>query len=450
MGDTGRATIFALSSGPGRAAIAVIRVSGPRAGAALERLIGRRPAPRRASLGRVRDPESGEQVDEALVLWLPGPRSETGEDMAELHVHGGRAVIDGVLEVLARQEGLRPAEPGEFTRRAFDNGRIDLTAAEGIADLIDAETPAQRRQALRQSLGALAETYEDWRARLVAALARLEADIDFPDEELPEDLAATVMPELAALRAEMARHLADGGRGEVLREGFQVAIVGAPNAGKSSLLNRLARREAAIVAETAGTTRDVVEVHLDLGGFPVVLADTAGLREEAADAPLDPVEREGIRRSLERAGRAQLRLAVFDATRPPDAATLALVDQARALAVVNKCDLAPAPAGGVGGVDALAVSARTGEGIDGLVAALAARAEALWSGQAEAPALTRARHRAAVTEAVEALERAEAAALPELTAEDVRLAARAVGRITGRVDVEELLDAIFREFCIGK
>jgi len=450
MSETERATIFALSSGAGRAAIAVIRVSGPRAGAALERLIGRLPEPRRASLGRVRDPESGERIDEALALWLPGPRSETGEDMAELHVHGGRAVIDGVLELLARETGLRPAEPGEFTRRAFDHGRIDLTAAEGIADLVDAETPAQRRQALRQSLGALAETYEGWRARLVAALARLEAAIDFPDEELPEDLAARAMPELAALRGEMAAHLDDAGRGEALREGFHVAIVGAPNAGKSSLLNRLARREAAIVAETAGTTRDVVEVHLDLGGFPVVLADTAGLREEAADAPLDPVEREGIRRSLERAEGAQLRLAVFDATRPPDTATLAVVDQARTLAVVNKCDLAPAPAGGIGAAETLAVSARTGEGIDALVAALGARAEALWSGQAEAPALTRARHRAAVVEAVEALERAESASLPELAAEDVRLAARAVGRITGRIDVEELLDAIFREFCIGK
>src|SRR5579872_2546360 len=297
-----RPTIYALSSGRPPAAIAVVRVCGPRAGAALESLIGRLPKPRQAALARVRDPASGEVIDEALALWFPGPHSETGEDMAELQLHGGHAVIAAVLEALASIEGCRLAEPGEFTRRAFENGRLDLTAVEGLADLIAAETPAQRRQAFRQLKGLIGDRAEAWRRQLIEALALVEARIDFSDEaDVPEDLVAPALAGVRQLRAEIASALADGGRGERLRDGLVVAIAGPPNAGKSTLLNRLARREAAIVSPYVGTTRDVIEVHLDLEGFPLTLLDTAGIRDSD-----DPVEREGVRRAAERAGAADL------------------------------------------------------------------------------------------------------------------------------------------------
>ncbi|MCW8861507.1 MAG: tRNA uridine-5-carboxymethylaminomethyl(34) synthesis GTPase MnmE, partial [Rhodospirillales bacterium] len=251
-------TIFAVASGAGCSGVAVIRLSGPSSGEALSRLCGRLPKARYASLSRLTDPVSDEVLDDALVLWFPGPASFTGEDVAELHVHGGPAVIAGVVDALGHLPGMRPAEPGEFTRRAFENGKMDLTQAEGLADLVAAETATQRRQALRQAEGELAELYEKWRAGLVRALSHFEAAIDFADEDLPEGIEAGVRADLAALTTEIASHLDDAGRGERLREGFHVAIIGAPNVGKSSLLNRLARREAAIVSETAGTTRDVI------------------------------------------------------------------------------------------------------------------------------------------------------------------------------------------------
>ena len=437
------ATIFALATAPGRAGVAVVRVSGPETSSALKALAGNDlPRPRVASLRTLRDPRNGEALDDALVLWFPAPKSFTGEDVAELHLHGGRAVVAGVIEALAALPGLRVAEPGEFTRRAFENGKLDLTAAEGLADLVDAETGAQRRQALRQMEGALGRLYEGWRERLTRALAHIEADIDFPDEDLPSGVADAVRPELDRLAAEIRAHLDDGRRGERLREGLHIAIVGAPNAGKSSLLNALARREAAIVSARAGTTRDVIEVHLDLGGFPVVLADTAGLRDAA-----DEIEEEGIRRALDRAARADVKIAVFDATEAPDAATRGLID-ADTVVVLNKTDLAP-PAPAVDGVPAIAVSARTGAGLRELEGRLAAFSADRLAGTG-APALTRARHRTALEECREALARALTAPLPELAAEDVRLASRALGRITGRVDVEDLLDVIFRDFCIGK
>ena len=433
-------TIFALATAPGRAGVAVVRVSGPETASALKALAGNDlPRPRFASLRTLRDPRTGEALDDALVLWFPAPRSFTGEDVGELHLHGGRAVVAGVIEALGALPGLRVAEPGEFTRRAFENGKLDLTAAEGLADLVDAETSAQRRQALRQMEGALGRLYEGWRERLTRALAHIEADIDFPDEDLPSGVADAVRPVLEALATEIDDHLADGRRGERLREGLHIAIVGAPNAGKSSLLNALARREAAIVSARAGTTRDVIEVHLDLGGFPVVLADTAGLREAG-----DEIEEEGIRRALDRAARADVKIAVFDATAPLDAATRALID-ADTVVVLNKTDLAPVAAD----IDALPVSARTGAGLRALEERLAAFSADRLAGTG-APALTRARHRAALEECRDALARALAAPLPELAAEDVRLASRALGRITGRVDVEDLLDVIFRDFCIGK
>src|SRR5436309_5886019 len=303
-------TIFALSSGPPPAAVAVIRISGPKARFGLETLIGRVPEPRRASLARLRDPATGAVLDEGLALWFPGPRSETGEDMVELHLHGGRAVIAATLAALARLDGFRPAGPGEFTRRALENGRMDLTAVEGLADLIFAETEAQRRQAGGQLQGARGKRVEGWRKRLIDSMALVEARIDFSDEaDVPEDLLGPALAAAEALREEILGALADDHRGERLRDGLTIAIAGPPNAGKSSLLNRIARREAAIVSPYPGTTRDVIEVPPDLHGYPATPVDTAGIRE-----PQDPVEQEGVRRALARAQAADLMLWVVDAS----------------------------------------------------------------------------------------------------------------------------------------
>ncbi|MDJ0391232.1 tRNA uridine-5-carboxymethylaminomethyl(34) synthesis GTPase MnmE [Roseomonas sp. E05] len=434
-------TIFALASGAGRAAVSLLRLSGSESGAILQQLAGGLPKARRASLRRLRHPATGEVLDEALVLWFPGPRSYTGEDAAELHLHGGRAVREGVVEALLAC-GARPAEPGEFTRRAFLNGRMDLTAAEGIADLIEAETGAQRRQALRQAGGALAARYAGWTERLTRLLAHQEAAIEFAEDGLPSTLEAEVRAGAAALAGEIGAHLNDGGRGERLREGLWAAIVGAPNAGKSSLLNALAGREAAIVSARAGTTRDVVEVRLDLGGVPVWLADTAGLRETA-----DEIEAEGVRRARRRAEEADLVIAVFAADQPPDAATLALVAPG-VVVVANKTDLAPA-AERIGGVAPVGVSASAGVGLERLQAVLA-EAAAARAGLSEEASLTRPRHRAALGEAVAWLGEVERAPLPELAAEALRAALRALGRLTGRVGVEAVLDLVFGDFCIGK
>ncbi|GGC26680.1 tRNA modification GTPase MnmE [Siccirubricoccus deserti] len=433
--------IFALASGVGRAAVAVVRVSGAGTPGILQALAGGLPEPRLATLRRLRHPGSGETLDRALVLWFPGPASYTGEDSAELHLHGGPAVIAGVAEALVAA-GARPAEPGEFTRRAFLNGKLDLTAAEGIADLIDAETAAQRRQALRQAGGALATLYGGWATRLTALLARQEAFIEFEDEDLPAGLDDAVALAAAGLRAEILTHLADGQRGERLREGLEVAILGAPNAGKSSLLNALAGREAAIVSARAGTTRDVVEVRLDLGGVPVTLADTAGLREAA-----DEIEAEGVRRARRRAEDADLIIAVFAADQAPDAETLAWV-RPGTLVLANKTDLAAAPVM-IGGQPALGLSLRSEEGLAALRQRLAEEA-ATRAGLAAEAVLTRPRHRAALAEAAGWLAELETAPLPELRAEALRAALRALGRITGQVGVEAVLDAVFGEFCIGK
>lgn len=546
-------TIFALSSGRPPAAIAVVRISGPRAGAALEALGVKIPAPRQAGLARVRDPASGEMIDEALVLWFPGPNSETGEDTAELQLHGGRAVIAATLDALGRIDGLRMAEPGEFTRRAFENGKLDLTAVEGLADLVMAETEGQRRQAFRQMKGALGARAEAWREKLIRALALVEARIDFSDEaDVPEDLLTPAQAIARDLEGEIAAALADGGRGERLREGLVVAIAGPPNAGKSTLLNRLARREAAIVSPFAGTTRDVIEVHLDLGGWPVTLLDTAGIRETD-----DPVEMEGVRRAHDRAAAADLVLWVVDASeddssvfpgreqserarnpeppavapgfrapgsgRPRDEQSNRLSQPAHvspaaqlrpvqsspvakpqlgqpvpsalsrpgpaAWLVRNKIDLVDqrdtrneqkiqyiernvpglTPTSPLKGMvnkqlpqrnesfvsfDVLEfnLSAATGDGFDALLSQLARHAEAFLGG-AEAALVTRERHRRMLEDTLAALRRAVAepiAGREDLLAEELRLAARALGRLTGRVDVEDVLDVIFRDFCIGK
>lgn len=446
-------TIYALSSAPGPAGVAVVRLSGPQAADAVLALTGREvPKPRLASLRQLKD-ASGAMIDEALVLWFEQPHSFTGEDVAELHLHGGRAVLAALFARLGAMPGLRMAEAGEFSRRAFEHGRFDLTAAEGIGDLIAADTEAQRRQALRQMQGGLSALYDGWRNRLVHALAHLEADIDFSDEDLPEGVAAEVKPQLARLREEILAHMADSRRGERLRDGLMVAIVGAPNVGKSSLLNALARREAAIVSEIPGTTRDVIEVHLDLGGYPVILADTAGLRESA-----DRIESEGMRRALARAEAADLKIVVIDAAEPASAIppeSLALID-ADAVVAANKSDIAVASqiatlaATPVQGRAVWPISVQSGAGMTDFLAALETEVKARIGLTASAP-ITRARHREALADCVAALDRFLAdAGSAELAAEDARLAARALGRITGRVDVEDLLDVIFRDFCIGK
>ena len=438
-------TIYAPSTLVGRSGVTVVRVSGPDTGAALKALLGGAPVPppRRASLRRLvaRD---GAPLDRGLVLWLPGPGSFTGEDMAELHLHGGRAVAQAALAALGAVSGLRLAEPGEFARRAFEAGRLDLTEIEGIADLVAAETEAQRRQALRQMEGGLGTLVEGWRERLIGILARIEALIDFPEEGLPPELERALSKGIGALSGEIARSLADGRRGERLREGYSVAILGAPNVGKSSLLNWLARRDAAIVSTVAGTTRDVIEVDLDLGGYPVALADTAGLRDS-----VDPVEGEGIRRAKARAAAADLKLVLFDAAAPPDSASLALLD-ARAIAVATKCDLARRGPHRELPAAVLPVSVVTGAGLDLLLKRLENEVREGLGPTEGAPALTRARHREALEACLEELTEAQCQNAPELRAENLRLAARALGRIGGRVEVEEVLDRLFREFCIGK
>ena len=492
-------TIFALSSGRGPAAIAVIRISGSRAGAALNGLGVKIPSPRQALLARVRDPRNNEIIDEALALWFPAPASETGEDVAELQLHGGRAVIAAVLDALAAIEGLKPAEAGEFTRRAFENGKLDLTAVEGLADLVDAETQGQRRQAFRQMKGLLGGRAETWRQRLIAALALVEAGIDFSDEGDVQNLESLARPALTIARelaGEIEAALSDGGRGERLRDGLVVAIAGPPNAGKSTLLNLIAKREAAIVSPYAGTTRDVIEVHLDLGGWPVTLLDTAGMRETG-----DPVEMEGVRRARERAAGADLVLWVVDASGPdvPGRPAEARLGEGGSdgnsqpspvtWLVHNKIDLVQGAAGrneheihsirksehkerfnkplsnmfnkglthkneSISAKSGLEfnISATSGEGFDRLLDALAKQAGDFLAG-AESSLVTRARHRHALSETLAALRRAlssKVAGHEDILAEELRIATRALGRLTGRVDVEDVLDVIFRDFCIGK
>jgi tRNA modification GTPase len=438
-------TIYALSSAAGKAGVAVIRISGAAAADVCRQLTGRElPAPRSAVRRQVRSPFSDDVLDEGLVLWFPGPSSFTGEDVVELHIHGGLATVTAVLEAVGEMPGTRVAEPGEFTRRAFLNEKLDLTAAEGLADLIDAETEAQRRQAILQSSGALGRLYESWRDRLMGALAHVEAAIDFPEEGLPESVLAGVQSQILGVLKSITQHVEDRSVGEQLRRGIRVAIVGPPNAGKSSLLNALAGRDAAIVSEMAGTTRDVVEVRMDLAGFPVILSDTAGLREAA-----DQVEVEGVRRARATAGEADVVIAVVDGSQPLEEVE-EIYRSAVTLTVVNKLDLGVVEGGvPVGGLGLAQVSVRTGKGVDGLLERLSEIVTERWAGDRGA-VITRARHREAVQECQAALVRAQTAVLPELLAEDLRLAMQSLGRITGSYDVEDLLDIVFRDFCIGK
>ncbi len=440
-------TIFAPATAAGRAAVAVVRISGPDTQRVLKALARRLPAPRVAGLRRLA--HAGATLDEALVLWFPGPGSYTGEDAAEFHLHGGPAVVDAVIEALSAA-GLRLAEPGEFTRRAFEHGRLDLAQAEAVADLIDAETKAQSAQALAQLGGALTKRYDAWRGALIEALAQLEAAIDFPDEELPEDVASGALAPLERLRRELAAALGDADRGRRIREGYRVAIIGAPNAGKSTLLNALAGRDAAIVTPIAGTTRDVIEVPLILAGYKILLADMAGLRDTA-----DVVEAEGVRRARAWAEDADLRLWVVDASRS-DGEWRHAADLVRPgdLLVLNKSDLPPgADAAAVEGSERLAISLSDPAGAQPARAWLEARLIRDLAA-AEFPAATRLRHGQHLVEALGHVDRALVGLAThheaELAAEDVRLAARSLARVTGAIDAEQILDRVFSSFCIGK
>ncbi|MBM3597372.1 MAG: tRNA uridine-5-carboxymethylaminomethyl(34) synthesis GTPase MnmE [Alphaproteobacteria bacterium] len=450
-------TIFALATAQGRAGLAVVRISGPEADQALSALTGVVPLPaRRLKVAEFRHPLTRELLDRGIIVWFGKPASYTGEDVAECHLHGGPAVVAGVLDALASLPDLRLAEPGEFTRRAFEHGKLDLTAAEAVADLVAAETSAQRQQALRQMSGQLGQTYDRWRERLTRLLAHVEASIDFSDEDLPADLTESVGHDLGALAGEIATHLQDARRGERLRNGLRVAIIGAPNAGKSTLLNTLAQRDAAIVTPIAGTTRDVIEVHLDLGGYPVVIADTAGIRRTS-----DEIEAEGVRRAMAWSKEADLRLILVDQSDWPrmseDLAQLIGPDSRVLITKIDRTETKDLDMGARGELPPLKISALNGQGIGALLAWLTDRA-ARHLAPGEHPALTRQRHRVALRTCLEGLRRAETGlttigagrASTDLVAEDLRMASRELGRITGRVDVEDLLDVIFRDFCIGK
>lgn len=446
-------TIFALSSGAVPSGVAVVRLSGPQTSKIITALCGRVPRERLAVLSKIRHPEFGDVLDEGLILFFKGPRSFTGEDVAELQCHGGRAVVGKLLEVLGSFENTRPAEPGEFTRRAFDHGRMDLTEVEGLADLIAAETEIQRKQAVRQMGGALGKLYEDWRKRLIHMRAMIEADFDFADEEdVPGSVADDVWSEAAALHDEISAHLQRSRSGERLRSGLQVVLMGAPNAGKSSLLNAIAGRDVAIVTEEAGTTRDVIEVHLDLGGYPLTLVDTAGIRDTDGR-----IEKEGIRRAKARAQVADLVLWAVEpggigADDPVAGLPAELRDGVPYWEVHTKADLETLPKQDSSGtIKQICCSNQNEAGTRSLFDALANFAEETIS-FGEAPLATRERHRVYLSECLKGLTSAvESTHLPsELRAEDLRRAADALGRITGRIDVEDLLDVIFRDFCIGK
>jgi tRNA modification GTPase len=437
-------TIFALSSGRPPSAIAIVRVSGPQAGPALVSLAGKMPAPRMATRVLLRD-AAGHPIDDAVILWFPGPASATGEDVAEFHVHGGRAVLAALFAALSAIENLRAAEPGEFTRRAFENGKLDLTEAEALDDLIHADTDRQRRQALRQLKGLLGDRARDWRAQIIEASALIEAGIDFSDEgDIPAELIAPALAKIKTLLGEIQQVLAAEGQSERLRGGLVVAIAGPPNVGKSTLMNQLARREVAIVSPHAGTTRDIIEIQLDLDGYPVTVIDTAGIRETD-----DPVEQEGVRRARARAAEADLVLWMIDAQHEK-----VLHQGAAPVWVVrNKIDLDSAiavrPQGQ--GHTGFAISASRGDGIGQLIAALIRFARDYF-GSDEGGLIGRARQRQLLQETAISLQRSMTiiGEGEELAAEDLRAAAHSLGRLLGRVDVEDILDVIFRDFCVGK
>jgi tRNA modification GTPase len=458
-------TIFALSSGRPPSAISIVRVSGPQASAALLALAGKIPPPRMASRVLLNEPDQG-PIDDAVVLWFPGPGSATGEDVAEFHVHGGRAILSALFTALAAMPDMRAAEPGEFTRRAFENGKLDLTEAEALDDLIQADTDRQRRQALRQLKGLLGDRVRNWRQQIIEAAALIEAGIDFVEEaDVPAELRAPALAKVAQLASEIEEVLAAEGRSERMRDGLVVAITGPPNVGKSTLMNVLARREVAIVSPQAGTTRDVIEVQLDLQGFPVTVIDTAGIRESD-----DPIEQEGVRRARARAAEADLVLWLvadgffgeplggevptwvvrnkvdLDGS-SPYAVVLQIVETNAGLIDANP-ELIDDQRPRFGEVQ-FSISAQRGDGLQQLLDGLVTFAEHYFGGSDQA-LIGRVRHRELLRGAADMLRCSMEADGDELVAEGLRAASHALGMLLGRVDVEDVLDVVFREFCIGK
>jgi tRNA modification GTPase len=441
-------TIFATATAPVKSGVAIIRISGSKSMTCLKVLIGDAlVVPRVAMLKKVMNFVNNEQIDEALVLWFPAPKSFTGEDIVELHIHGSRAVTKEILEILSKVEGVRMAAPGEFSKRAFDNGKMDLTEAEGLADLIDAETKAQARQAIRQKTGVLGDLYDGWRADLVSILANIEAYIDFPDEEIPYEVIKQVKQKVESLNKAISKHLDDNLCGQKLRSGIHAIIIGAPNSGKSSLLNNLAKRDIAIVSDIAGTTRDLIEVHLDLNEIPLTLIDSAGLRDTK-----EKIEEEGIRRTLSKVKDAEIKIALFDATELPhiDLKTYKLIDE-DTLVVISKADLVKNVeiSDSIKKYNPIVISVAKAQGIDKFISKLTDMASNHISITGD-PIITRQRHRNHLTQAVGFLDKFDVNTELEISCENLRLAALEIGRITGYINIEEILDEIFSKFCIGK
>lgn len=453
-------TIYALSSAGGKAGVSVIRVSGPAAWHSLNALTPdqAQAQPRIARTYHLMNPHTKQAIDHALVIGFKAPHSFTGEDVIEYHCHGSPAVLEEFFEALSQMDGHRMAEHGEYTRRAFENGKLDLTEAEAVADLIDAETKAQKEQALLQMGGALSALYTGWAEELTRALAYIEAIIDFPDEDVPDTETARALPAIEKLQKAISIHLNDGRRGERLRDGIKVVVIGAPNAGKSSLVNLLAERDIAIVSDMAGTTRDIIEAHLNINGFPVILADTAGLRPEQIGSQKenkghDKIEGEGIRRALQYADESDIRLLVFDGTEEVlNKATLDLV-RPYDIVIINKSDLAGVSEKTIADKikdKPIFISTKGNQNIDQLLETLSVKIKEIFGASRDTPSLTRQRHRTQLEECCTFLEKAVQIPQPELMAQELRFAVSALGRITGRVDVEDLLDVIFKDFCIGK
>ena len=449
MYDLSTMTIFALSSGPGISGVAIVRISGPEASNVLKSLTGKEiPKPRMATLRKINNINTSELIDEGIIIWFPGPQSYTGEDMAEIHVHGGKAVVLAVQEEISKVKNCRLAEPGEFTKIAFQNGKVNLLKAESIADLISAETEIQRLQAVKIMRGKSSEKFNELREKLLKILSFVEAKIDFPDEDLPEDNLKKMKQESSDVLNEINKILNDQKVGEIIREGFKIAIVGPTNAGKSSLLNNLSNREVAIVSEIAGTTRDVVETHLNIDGYPVIISDTAGIRESK-----DEIEKKGIRLSLKKAENADLKLVVVDAKSIDLSGFLNDLLKNDAILVVNKSDLIKDKLDPeILKLNHVLISLKDNANIDELIKKIKNYLSDKFITE-EDILITRERHRQHLVQCVDHLKNfldKNSKKDFDKGAEDLRLATRHLGMIVGKVDVEEILGSIFNDFCIGK
>jgi len=442
-------TIYALSSGLGTSGIAVIRISGPEAKLAISTLTEAPfPKPRIATLKKVNNINKTGMIDEGIILWFPGPNSYTGEDMAEIHVHGSKAVIQSLLKSISQIKNCRMAEPGEFTKLAFQNGKINLLKAESIGDLISSETEIQMKQALTIIAGNNLKKFEHWRNELLKILSHIEAKIDFPDEDLPENILKNIKDTSLKITNEIEKNLNDKKVGEIIREGFKIAIIGPPNVGKSSLLNYLSNREVAIVSEIAGTTRDVIETHLNIGGYPVIISDTAGIRESE-----DEIERKGIKLSLKKAEEADLKIIILDQKTQKNSDFLRDLSDGKSLLVINKIDLENYKLDTeIKKFNPVLISLKKETNINHLIDKIKTNLESKFKGS-ENILITRERHRINLEECLENLKKFNNKSNSgdfDKAAEDLRLASRSLGRITGKFDVEEILDSIFNDFCIGK